>query len=174
MSEYFLLYLALGAAAGFLAGLFGIGGGLILVPFLAGIYAAQDFPNNRIMLMAIATSLSTIIPTALSSVSAHHRHGAVRWNIVLKLAPGILAGSLIGTVIAQELDTGSLKTIFGAFLISVSIQTGFRIQPEKQSWVLGRLLGLLAGALIGAFSSLVGIGGGTLTVPLLLKCQQPI
>ncbi len=174
MSEYFLLYLVLGAAAGFLAGLFGIGGGLILVPFLSWIYTTQRFPSNLVMLMAIATSLATIIPTAISSVNAHHKLGAIKWEFVLRLAPGILAGSLIGTVIAQQLDTRTLKTIFGVFLILVSIQTGFQIKPEKQTWVLGKSLGSCVGALIGCFSSLVGIGGGTLTVPFLMKCQQPI
>ncbi|MGH8553715.1 MAG: TSUP family transporter, partial [Methylococcales bacterium] len=120
MSEYFLLYLVLGAAAGFFAGLFGIGGGIILVPFLSWIYSRQGISSSLVMLLAIATSLATIIFTAISSVNAHHKHGAIKWDIVLRLAPGILAGSLIGTVIAQQLDTRSLKTIFGLFLILVS------------------------------------------------------
>ncbi|MGH8551057.1 MAG: sulfite exporter TauE/SafE family protein [Methylococcales bacterium] len=174
MSVDFVLYLVLGAAAGLFAGLFGIGGGIILVPFLSWIYSSQGVPGNLVMLVAIATSLATIIPTSISSVNAHHRHGAVQWDIVLKLAPAILAGSLIGTVIAQQLETRTLKMIFGVFLLLVSMQTGFQIKPAKQSWVLGNGLAACAGTLIGVLSSLLGIGGGTLTVPFLMKCRQPI
>jgi uncharacterized protein len=174
VSVYFLLYLVLGAAAGLIAGLFGIGGGIILVPFLSWIYSNQGMPTSLVMLAAISTSLSTIILTSLSSVNAHHKRGAIKWDIVLNLAPAILVGSLIGTLIAQQLETRMLKTIFGVFLVVVSIQTGFQIKPKKQTLVLSKWLGAAAGALIGAFSSLLGIGGGTLTVPLLMKCQQPI
>ncbi|MCI0732497.1 MAG: sulfite exporter TauE/SafE family protein [Methylococcaceae bacterium] len=169
-----MLYLILGAAAGLFAGLFGIGGGIILVPFLSWIYSSQGMTSNLVMLAAIATSLATIIPTSISSVNTHHKHGAVKWDIVLKLAPAILAGSLIGTVIAQQLETRVLKMVFGVFLILVSWQIGFQIKPAKQSWILGNGLGALAGAGIGALSSLLGIGGGTLTVPFLMKCRQPI
>ncbi|MGR9105367.1 MAG: sulfite exporter TauE/SafE family protein [Gammaproteobacteria bacterium] len=174
MAAYLLLYLALGAAAGFFAGLFGIGGGIILVPFLSWIFAEQGVAPNLIMLSAIATSLSTIIPTSLSSINAHHRHGAIKWDLVFALAPSILVGSLIGTVIAGQLETHILKMIFGIFLILVSIQMGFQIKPKKQTLILTKGLGALVGTLIGAVSSLLGIGGGTLTVPFLMKCKQPI
>lgn len=173
-SAYFLLYLVLGAAAGLFAGLFGIGGGIILVPFLSWIYADQGMPGDLVMLAAIATSLSTIFFTSISSVNAHHKHGAIKWDIVLKLAPAILVGSLIGAVIADQLETRILKTIFGVFLILVSIQIGFQIRPRNTALVLGKWLGAFAGMLIGALSSLLGIGGGTLTVPFLMKCGQPI
>lgn len=171
---YLLLYLAFGAAAGFFAGLFGIGGGIILVPFLSWIYSSQGVPAGIVMLMAIATSLATIILTSLSAINAHHKRGAIKWDIVLKLAPAILLGSLSGTLIAQQLETHILKNIFGVFLLLVSMQTAFQIKPEKQTMVLNRWTAALAGSLIGAFSSLLGIGGGTLTVPFLLKCGQPI
>ena len=174
MSVYFLFYLMLGGAAGFFAGLFGIGGGIILVPFLSWIFSDQGRPESLIMLMAIATSLATIILTSLSSINAHHRHGAIKWEIVARLAPAILIGSVCGTLIAEQLETRVLKSIFGVFLILVSIQTGFQIRPHKQNLNLSKGLCALAGTSIGALSSLLGIGGGTLTVPFLMKCRQPI
>jgi uncharacterized membrane protein YfcA len=174
VSAFFFLYLLIGATAGLLAGLFGIGGGVVLVPFLAWIYPDQGIPGNLIMLVAIATSLATIIFTSLASISAHHRLGAIRWEIVLRLAPAILVGSLAGSLLTQHLDSSALKTIFGIFLTMVSIQTGFQIKPRKQTLVLGKWLAALAGTVIGGCSSLLGIGGGTLTVPFLLKCRQPI
>lgn len=126
------------------------------------------------MLMAIATSLATIILTSLSSINAHHRRGAIKWDIVVKLAPAILLGSLLGTLVAQQLETQLLKDIFGGFLLLVSIQTGLQIKPDKPTMVLSRWATALAGSLIGSLSSLLGIGGGTLTVPFLMKCGQPI
>lgn len=174
MSAYFLMYLLLGASAGLFAGLFGIGGGIILVPFLSWIFTDKGMPIHLIMLCAIATSLATIIPTSISSVMAHNKLGAIKWDIVMRLAPAIMLGSMAGTLIAQQLDSGNLKTIFGLFLIAVSIQTGLQLKPKTQTLKLGRWVCRFGGAAIGTCSSLLGIGGGTLTVPFLLKSGQPI
>lgn len=174
VSEYFFVYLLLGATAGLFAGLFGIGGGIILVPALTWIFSNQGMPTDLVLLVAIATSLATIILTSISSVVAHHKRGAIQWGIVLRFAPAILVGSLVGTLIAQQLEPGTLKIIFGVFLIGVAIQTGLQIKPKKQTLWLNKWSCGFGGALIGACSSLLGIGGGTLTVPFLLKCQQPI
>ena len=111
-----LLLLVLGTFTGFLAGLLGIGGGMIMVPFLTLIFTVQKFPEEHLVHMAIATSLATILFTSVSSVRAHHQHGAVLWRVARILAPGILVGSLIGAQIAGRLPTVWLALIFAAFV----------------------------------------------------------
>ena len=174
MSATFLVYPALGACAGLLSGLFGIGGGIILVPFLAWLFAAQGLPLKNVMLLAVATSLATIILTSLSSVAAHHRRGTVDWSIVYRLTPGILLGSIAGSRVADRLPGETLKTVFALYLLIVSVQMGMQIQPKPEPVSLSRWLTFAAGGLIGTVSAILGIGGGTLTVPLLTKCRIPM
>jgi len=174
VSAYFFIYLILGACAGLFAGLFGIGGGIILVPFLAWIFSTQGISAELVMLMAISTSLATIILTSISSVSAHHRIGTIRWTIVRMLAPPIFAGSILGTIIADKLQTGYLEIVFACFLIVVSIQMGLNIKPKKQTFEFSKKIASISGLFIGTIASLLGIGGGTLTVPFLMKCKIPI
>ena len=130
----FWLYGLLGACAGVLSGLFGIGGGIILVPFLAWIFARGDFPAPAVMIMAVATSLATIVVTSLSSVYAHHRLGAVHWPTVFRLAPGVAIGSMVGAWIAKTLPGDELKTLFGLFLVIVALQMGLRLKPKAAHW----------------------------------------
>lgn len=171
MPEIILLCLLLGAFAGLIAGLFGVGGGLVLVPFLVWLYEGIGFDKELIMIMAVATSLATIIVTSIASGFAHHRLGALHWQTVYRLAPGILAGAAMGSLIADSLPSGALRIVFAGFLIYVALRMGFRIQPEsghlapKPVWLAG------AGGVIGAVSAILGIGGGTLTVPFLVKCN---
>ncbi len=174
MPATYFVYPTLGVCAGLLSGLFGIGGGIILVPFLVWILTAQGFPQESVMLVAVATSLATIILTSLSSVTAHHRRGAVVWSIVYRLVPGILLGSVIGSMVADRMPGNLLKTIFALYLLIVSIQMGMRIQPKPEPVRLSSRLTLAAGGLIGTVSAILGIGGGTLTVPLLTKCRVPM
>jgi uncharacterized membrane protein YfcA len=169
------LYLIFGCLAGLLSGLFGIGGGAVLVPFLMWEFSQQHFPSGLPLIMAIATSLATIILTSLASAITHHRLGAVQWPTVIHLTPGILLGSLLGSVVADRLPVLALKSVFALFLLTVS--TRMFIAAHTQSakpWRATRGLLLSAGTLIGALSSLVGIGGGSLTVPFLVKCQVSI
>lgn len=174
MLVIFLLSLLLGLVTGILAGLFGIGGGLVIVPVLVMIFAAHGFSAGSIMIMAIATSLATIIFTAISSVWAHHRLGAVSWRKVLRLAPGIMLGSASGAVVADYIDTQTLRHVFIVFLLYVGVQMALQFQPKpgeaKQSGVLDGL----ASVVIGLLSAIVGIGGGTLTVPYLVSGQVPM
>lgn len=174
MSATYFVYPALGVCAGLLSGLFGIGGGIILVPFLVWILTSQGFPLESVMLVAIATSLATIILTSLSSVAAHHRRGTVDWSIVFRLTPGILLGSIAGSLVADRLPGETLKTVFALYLLIVSIQMGMRIQPKPELVRLSNWLTFGAGGLIGTVSAILGIGGGTLTVPLLTKCRIPM
>jgi hypothetical protein len=120
--ETLLLYLAVGAFAGTLAGLLGVGGGLIIVPVLVVILHSQGVADAVIVHLAIGTSLATIALTSLSSVAAHHRRAAVRWPVVRALAPGIVIGALLGAAVADALPGGALRGVFGVFELGVALQ----------------------------------------------------
>jgi uncharacterized membrane protein YfcA len=173
--ETIVVCLLFGAFAGLLAGLFGIGGGLVLVPFLIWLFTQQGITENIVMIMAVATSLATIIITSISSVLAHHRLGALIWVAVFKLAPGIFTGAVLGAIIADYLPATKFKTIFAFFLLFVSLQMAFQFRPEAGGGLkLNYGFAVIAGSVIGVLSVILGIGGGTLTVPLLVKCRFPM
>ena len=166
MSGLFLIYALIGAASGLLAGLLGIGGGLVIVPALlwALPYSslAAGIPHT-----AVATSLATVIVTSMVAAYAQHRRGAVEWPLVRALAPGLALGALGGAVGAAGLAGGTLKTLFGLFALAVAAQMGLGLHITRQGR-LPAMPGLLAiGAAIGALSAIVGVGGGALTVPFL-------
>jgi uncharacterized membrane protein YfcA len=169
-----LIYLATGAFAGLLAGLLGVGGGLIIVPILALGFAAQGMATEVQMHLAVGTSLATIIFTSSSSVYAHHRRGAVEWRAVRAMTPGIVTGALLGALIARWLPTLSLRYLFGVFELVVAVQMALSLKPAPHRTLPGRWGMRNAGVVIGTISSLVGIGGGTLTVPFLLWCNVAI
>lgn len=167
MFSLLLISLATGAVAGFLAGLLGVGGGLVIVPALLWAYHSQGFAAQISPQLALGTSLASILFTSLSSVRSHHLLGNVRWPLVHSITPGILAGGLLGSLLAARLPGVWLQWFFVAFALAVSGQmaSGFRPAPGR---TLPNALGLAAaGGLIGAVSSWVGIGGGSLTVPFL-------
>lgn len=172
--EASLIYLMTGAVAGTTAGLLGVGGGLIIVPALALYFSHTQFAAQYPMHMAIGTSLATIVVTGLSSVLAHHRHGAVNWQVVMRLAPGLVFGAVTGVVLADRLATGSLQGLFGWFELAVAAQLGLGRQPLVHRALPGTPGLSVVGWGIGTVSSLLGIGGGTLTVPFLLWCGIPI
>lgn len=161
------LYCLTGAVAGFSAGLLGIGGGLIIVPVLFYIFTAQGYQDQYLMHMALATSLATIVITSLSSTLAHHKRGAILWDIVIKLAPGIGIGAWLGASLASELDTTVLKPVFGVFEIAVALLMFSQYQSSRHRLSVNTAKAFLGGGFIGGLSSIVGIGGGTLTVPFL-------
>lgn len=166
--------LVLGCVSGFLAGLLGIGGGMLLVPALTFVASAQGYATDYVVKMAVATSLATILFTSLSSVRAHHKRGAVRWEVVRLLAPGIVAGSLLGAQIARLLSTRMLALVFAVFVTYSAIQMFIDKKP-KPSRQLPQGIGMFtAGNIIGTLSSLVGAGGGFISVPLLAWCNVPI
>jgi len=169
--ETLLLYLTTGAVAGILAGLLGVGGGLIIVPALVLIFAAQGVPEAIVMHMALGTSLATIVMTSVSSVRAHHKRGAVLWQVVWRLTPGIVAGTLMGAMLADMLSGGALKRIFGIFALLIAVQLGLGAKPAPHRKLPGGTGMALAGGVIGGVSAIVGIGGGSLTVPFLTWCR---
>lgn len=174
MVEIVLLSMLTGVIAGMLAGLFGIGGGLVIVPALVAIFKYQQFPTESIMLMALGTSLATIIFTAWVSATTHHRLGAVLWSSVFRLAPGITLGTVVGSYFAGQLSTETLKWLFCGFLLWVALQMAMAIKPRMRQSRHPKWLDGLAGLGIGFISALVGIGGGTLTVPYLVNGGTPI
>jgi uncharacterized membrane protein YfcA len=159
--------LALGAAIGFLAGLLGIGGGMTLVPLLTILFASQDFPATHLVHMAVATSTATMVFTAFSSMRAHARKGAVLWPVVVAMAPGIVIGSLLGPQLASALPTRAFAAVFGVFVwfSAARMLIGSKPKPGRELPVKSRLFGM--GALIGVVSSLLGAGGGFISIPYL-------
>lgn len=165
------VYLAVGAVAGLLAGLLGVGGGIVIVPALVFVFHSGDFSAELIMHLAVGTSLGTIIVTSISSVWAHHRRGAVDWSVFWRLAPGIVAGALAGAWIADALASVTLQRVFGCFALCVAVQMALARPPAPHRDLPGSAVLLGAGTVIGAVSALVGIGGGSLTVPFLTWCN---
>ncbi|MGR9012738.1 MAG: sulfite exporter TauE/SafE family protein, partial [Gammaproteobacteria bacterium] len=174
MVVIFLASILLGAVSGLMAGLFGIGGGLVIVPVLAILFAAHGFPTELIMIMSVATSLATIIFTSISSVLAHHRLDSVLWNRVVLLGPGIMVGAALGTMIADHMSGGVLRFMFIIYLLGVGVQMALQLKPKPGQQQPSKEVDLGAAGLIGLLSSLLGIGGGTLTVPFLVHFQMPI
>ena len=169
---FWLIYALTGAIVGILAGLFGIGGGVIIVPLLTFTFVAQQFPETYILHLALGTSLTTIIFTSISSFRAHHARGAVDWSVVKALAPGILLGTFTGAWVAAQLSSRFLSVFFAFFLFYVAIQMWLNIAPSASRSLPGKAGMLGVGGVIGGVSSLVGIGGGSLTVPFLSWCNQ--
>jgi uncharacterized protein len=161
------IYSLLGAFAGFAAGLLGIGGGLIIVPILYLVFASQGYEQQYLMHMALATSLATIIVTSVSSTLAHHKKAAVLWPVVILLAPGICLGAWFGADFAAQLDTAVLKPVFGLFEIFVAALMFSQYQSKQHQLTIKVTNGFIGGLIIGSVSAIVGIGGGTLTVPFL-------
>lgn len=172
--DIFSASILLGLVAGLLAGLFGIGGGLVIVPVLVFLFPAHGFPAGPVMLMAVATSLATIILTAIASVWAHHRLGSVVWAKVFRLGPGIMAGAALGAVAAKHISADVLRYILVVFLLYVAILMAFQVSPKAGEAKQSRILDYGVAGMIGVLSSIVGIGGGTLTVPYLVQGGMPI
>ena len=165
-------YLALGAFAGTAAGLLGIGGGLIIVPALTMMFAAQSsFPPAEILHLALGTSMATIMFTSLASLRAHHRHGAVLWPEVLQITPGILVGTAFGTLLASRIPARPLAIFFAVFVCFVALQMFLGLKPKASRELPGKAGVFVVGIGIGAVSSLVAIGGGAISVPFLSWCN---
>ncbi len=174
----FLLYLALGACAGVLAGLFGVGGGIIIVPVLVFSFTLQGFDSEVLTHLAVGTSLATIVFTSIQSVRAHHRMGAVRWPVFAWMTVGILIGAGFGALTASYIAGPNLQKIIGVFAILVAIQMALDLKPKASRGVPGKPGLTAAGVVIGWASAIFGIGGGSLTVPFLtwrsLTMQQAV
>lgn len=166
-------YILLGLVAGFVAGLLGVGGGLIIVPILTWLLESQGLTQNA-MHYALGTSLASILFTSISSLRAHHARGAVEWNTVRRITPGILFGTFVGAALAARLSPVPLKIFFVVFLFYAAAQMWWNFKPASHRQPPGFAGMFGAGSVIGAVSSWVGIGGGTLSVPFQLWCNVPL
>ncbi len=169
------LLLGIGAFAGVVAGLLGVGGGIVLVPAFFYAFAALGYASPALMRMCLATSLATIVVTSLRSVLAHRRRGAVDEALLRRWAPGIVVGAVLGVIAASQLGTQVLQAIFGGLGIAVGLYLGFG-RPE---WRLGETMpkgaaGIATSGVMGFFSVLMGIGGGSFGVPLMSLHGVPI
>ena len=170
----FAAYIALGLLVGFVAGLLGVGGGLIIVPVLIALFQTYAIATGIEPQLALGTSLASIFFTSISSMRAHHRHGALEWSLVRRITPGILAGTLLGALLASQLSAYVLKLCFTLFLFYAATQMWLDFIPRPHRNLPGVAGTTLAGAVIGAVSSWVGIGGGTLSVPFMLWHNLPL
>lgn len=163
-----------GLFAGFLAGYLGIGGGLVLVPALSWIFSRDPATADVAVQMAVATSLATMLFSSMSSLLAHHRRGAILWALFRRMLPGLLAGALLGSVIADRIGDLALGRAFGvfAFIVGLQILRGSGQPGSRHS--PGRFAAAGTGFGIGTLSSLLGIGGGSMTVPWLLWHGQRV
>ncbi len=161
------LYILTGACAGFAAGLLGVGGGLIIVPVLFFIFTAQGHESQYLMQMALATSLASIVFTSISSTRAHHKKQAVLWPVVFILSPGIIIGAWFGGLFASAVNSDYLKVFFSVFEFAAAINLLLKKQPAQHNVAIKKTVAAAGGTVIGFVSSIVGIGGGSMTVPFL-------
>jgi uncharacterized membrane protein YfcA len=174
MEWWWFAYLAIGLLAGFLAGLLGIGGGALIVPMLVFVFTAQRFPPEHLLHVALGTSMCTIVFTSLSSMRAHHAHGAVDWAIARALAPGMLAGSFGAALLAGLIPTRPLAMLFTALVFIVGTQLLLDLKPKNTRELPGTAGVFVAGAVIGGVSSLAAAGGAFLAIPFLAWCNVPL
>lgn len=169
-----LVFMCCGAVAGVLAGLLGVGGGIVIVPMLDIVFAWLGYPAAHIHQLALGTSLASIMVTSISSSRAHAQRGAVHFDIFKRITPGILVGTFFGGLVATQMPTGFLKAFFVVFLFFVAAQmlSGYRPPASRELPGLWGTMGV--GTVIGAVSSFVGIGGGTLSVPFMTFCNVPM
>ncbi len=173
-APFFAMLLAAGMIAGLMAGLLGVGGGMIIVPVLLYMFALMDVPEEHRMHLAVGTSLATIIVTSIMSVRAHRQRGSIDFDIVRSWAPWLILGVVAGTVVAALLDASGLKIVFGAVALIVAAYMAF----AKADFVIAKqppqgAAKVAAASSIGGLSTLIGIGGGTFTVPTLVLSSVP-
>lgn len=165
-----------GVAAGLIAGLLGVGGGIVLVPILFYLFTVLDVEEAIRMHMAVGTSLTTIVATALSSTRAHYKRGSIDLNLLRSWGPWLCGGAIAGMVFFSSVTSSTLSLIFGTVALVITVYMLFSKEPLEESsdkfpkgpvrWALGLI--------VGSISSLMGIGGGTLSVPLLSLFKYPI
>ncbi len=171
------LYFVVGCAAGFCGGLLGIGGGLIVVPVLAMLFAAQHIAEPLVMPLALGTSLASIVFTSLASIRAHHARQAVNWPLVRQMAPGLVLGAALGGMLSTQFSSTALKVFFLAFAVIAATQMLLARQspqPQHARALPGATPLFAAGSAIASIASLTGCGGASMSVPFMSRCSVPM
>jgi len=168
------LYFVAGCAAGFFGGLLGIGGGLILVPVLAILFAAQHIAEPLVMPLALGTSLASIVFTSLSSVRAHHARGAVDWQLVRRMVPGLVTGAVLGAALSARFSPEVLKLFFLTFAAVAATQMLMGCRPAAARTLPGTVALFTVGSAISCIASLAGIGGASMAIPFMTWCSVPL
>lgn len=161
---YLMMYVSLGAVVGFLSGLLGVGGGGILVPLLVSIFTYQGIDKDNIMQMALGTSLACSLPITATSAYSHHRKGAVLWQIVKLVSPGIALGSLMGIIISVNIDGKYLALFFAFFMMMVALKMFSNWQPKSKEKPMLGFSSIISGVCIGIISALISVGGAFFTI----------
>jgi uncharacterized protein len=172
--EWWILYLLMGLFVGFFAGLLGIGGGLMLVTLMVYLFTLQGFPQDRLLHLALGTSITSIVFTSISGLRAHQKHGAVRWDILRTAAPGLVVGTLLGTVVADQLKSKYLAIFFVVFVYYSAVQMFANVKAKPTRQLPGKAGMTMASVIVGTVSSLVGVGGGVMTIPLMSLFNVPM
>jgi uncharacterized membrane protein YfcA len=169
-----LAYLGIGVLVGFAAGLLGIGGGVVMVPLLALVFAHQHLPAEHLLHLALGTAMAAMVFTSIASMRAHHKHGAVDWPIARAMSPGMLVGSFCAALIAGLIPTRPLAVVFAVLVCYAATQMLLDLKPRSHRELPGQAGIFAAGTVIGAVSSLAAVGGAFLTIPFLTWCKVPL
>jgi len=172
--EWWLGYVAIGAAVGFFAGMLGIGGGAIMVPLLVILFDAQGLPKSHILHLAVGTGMATILFTSVASVRAHASRGAIRWDIARNITPGILVGGLVGSWIASFIPPLVFAALFTAVIYIAATNLLIDRKPKPSREAPGFAGMSVFGFVVSAASAFAAIGGAFLTVPFMLWCNVPM
>lgn len=164
----------IGCFAGMSAGLLGLGGGLVIVPSLLLVFNFLGFPSQQIMHIAVATSLMTITVTSLSAMVAHQRHRHINWMVVQTLTPGLILGGIVGAFLATLTSGPILQKCFAVYVLIVAARMWWPVTPSVNQSLLRTPILLTVGNFIGMVSAIIGIGGGSLTVPYLVMAKESI
>lgn len=167
MLSFFIICLLIGAVVGFLAGLFGIGGGLIIVPTLVYLLPYVGVPNELLMSTALGTSFATIIITGFASAQRHHQHGNILWSAVKILAPMVMLSTFISGLFIGHLPKDIMSKVFACLVVYLAAKMCWSMKPQRVQGVLTKGNAIIGGILIGIASSAAGIGGGGFIVPFL-------
>jgi uncharacterized membrane protein YfcA len=174
MDIWLLGYLAIGAGVGFLAGMLGIGGGALQIPLLVWLFEAQGLPRDHVVHLAVGTGMATIVFTSLSSARAHAARGAVRWDIVKSMTPGILVGGLVGSLIASSMPRFVFAVLFVATVYAAGLNMLFERKPHPTRTLPGPAGVFAAGATISGVSAFAAVGGAFMSVPFMMWCNVPM
>ena len=172
--DWLAVYLAIGAAVGFLAGLLGIGGGMVTVPVLVFVFTAKSFSSEHLMHLSLATAMATIPFTSASSVRAHHAHGGVDWAVVLGMLPGLAVGALLGALVAGAVPSRPLAIFFTAFIFYAAINMFLNVRPKASRQLPGRVGLGVVGAVISFLASFLAAGAAFMTIPFMTWCNVPL